>query len=75
MKNDKYNPDQLLLDTLLTKLQLKNDAALARALEMSPPQISKIRHNRIKVGSTMLIRMHEASELSIRDLKALAGLA
>lgn len=67
-----YNPDRLL-DTLIEQLQLKNDAALARALEVAPPVISKIRHRRLPVGASLLIRMHEVSELTIRDLRFLMG--
>ena len=67
-----YDPDRLL-DTLIDQLRLKNDAALARALEVAPPVISKIRHRRLPVGASLLIRMHEVSELSIRDLRFLMG--
>ena len=38
-----YDPNRLL-DTLIRHLNLKNDAALSRALEVAPPVISKIRH-------------------------------
>lgn len=67
-----YNPNRLL-DVLLENLHLKNDAALSRALEVGPPVISKIRHHRLPVGASLLIRMHEVSELSIRDLRYLMG--
>jgi hypothetical protein len=67
-----YNPNRLL-DTLIENLRLKNDAALSRALEVAPPVISKIRHHRLPVGASLLIRMHEVSELSIRDLRYLMG--
>ena len=67
-----YNPDNLL-DSLIERLNLKNDAALSRALEVAPPVISKIRHRRLPVGASMLIRMHEVSDLSIRDLRYLMG--
>jgi hypothetical protein len=33
-----------LLDTLIEKMNLKNDAELCRVLEVQPPIISKIRH-------------------------------
>ncbi|MES2931912.1 MAG: hypothetical protein V4805_00265 [Pseudomonadota bacterium] len=74
MENDlsEYNPNRLL-DTLIEKLRLKNDAALSRALEVAPPVISKIRHHRLPVGASLLIRMHEVSDLSIRDLRYLMG--
>lgn len=67
-----YDPNKLL-DILLEKLNLKNDAALSRALEVAPPVISKIRHRRLPVGASMLIRMHEVSLLSIRELRELMG--
>jgi hypothetical protein len=67
-----YDPNNLL-DTLIDKLHLKNDAALSRALEVAPPVISKIRHRRLPVGASLLIRMHEVSDLSIRELRTLMG--
>ncbi|MGV3653276.1 MAG: hypothetical protein ACO1N5_03575 [Noviherbaspirillum sp.] len=67
-----YDPD-FLLESLIGKLNLKNDAALSRALEVSPPMISKIRHRRLPVTASLLIRMHEVSDLSIQELRALLG--
>jgi len=67
-----YDPDRLL-DGLISMLKLKNDAALARALEVAPPVISKIRHRRLPVGASLLIRMYEISDLSIGELRALMG--
>ncbi|MDF3035929.1 MAG: hypothetical protein K0S28_1203 [Paucimonas sp.] len=67
-----YDPNNLL-DALIEKLSLKNDAALSRALEVAPPVISKIRHRRLPVGASLLIRMHEVSDLSIKDLRILMG--
>ena len=69
---ESYNPNHLL-DTLLDRLKLKNDAALSRILEVAPPVISKIRHRKLPVGASMLIRMHEVSDLSIFDLRKLMG--
>ena len=68
----RYDPDQLLA-SLIGKLNLKNDAALSRALEVSPPVISKIRHRRLPVTASLLIRMHEVSALSIAELRQLMG--
>lgn len=67
-----YNPNHLL-DTLMLKLHLHNDAALARMLEVAPPVISKIRHHKLPVGASLLIRMHEVTGTSIRDLRDLMG--
>jgi hypothetical protein len=67
-----YDPNRLL-NALIERLNLKNDAALSRALEVAPPVISKIRHRRLPVGASLLIRMHEVSEMSIRELRDLMG--
>lgn len=60
-----------LLDAVIEIMDLKNDAALCRVLDVHPPVISKIRHRQIPVGPVMLIRIHEESGISIRDLKSL----
>ncbi|MBC3873334.1 hypothetical protein [Undibacterium flavidum] len=67
-----YDPNNLL-DTLIKTLGIKNDAALSRALEVAPPVISKIRHKILPVGPSLLIRMHEESGLSIREIRNLMG--
>lgn len=69
---ESYNPNRLL-DTLRDRMKLKNDAALSRALEVAPPVISKIRHRTLPVGASLLIRMHEVTEMSIRELRDLMG--
>lgn len=62
-----------LLDTLIEKLSLKNDAALSHALRVAPPVLSKIRHGRLPVGASLLIEMHEVSDISIKELRSLMG--
>ncbi|WP_440963873.1 hypothetical protein ACL58G_28365 [Massilia sp. GER05] len=65
-----YDPNRVL-DAIIDKLKLKNDAALSRLLEVAPPVISKIRHHTLPIGATLLLRMHEVSDYSIRELRAL----
>ena len=72
LANETYNPNNLL-DALIERMNLKNDAALSRVLEVQPPVISKIRHRRLPVGASLLIRMHEESGLSIKELRELMG--
>ena len=67
-----YDPNNLL-DALKNILHLKNDAALSRTLEVAPPVISKIRHNRLPISASLLIRMHETTELSVADLQDIMG--
>jgi len=74
LKSDKfkYDPNHLF-DTLIKRMHLKNDAALSRVLDVAPPVISKIRHHRLPIGASLMISMHEASGLNIKDLRALMG--
>jgi plasmid maintenance system antidote protein VapI len=72
LEDSNYDPNRLL-DTLIKKLQLKNDATLSRLLEVAPPVISKIRHKNLPVGASMLIRIHEETGLSIREIRELMG--
>jgi plasmid maintenance system antidote protein VapI len=74
LKSAGYRPDAVL-DAVIEKMGLKNDAALARILEVAPPVVSKIRHHRVAIGAAMLIYLHEASGMSIKELKTLAGMA
>ncbi|MFZ6774952.1 hypothetical protein ACO0LB_19790 [Undibacterium sp. SXout7W] len=67
-----YDPNHLL-NTIIKELHLKNDAALSRALAVAPPVISKIRHLRLPVGASLLIRIHEISGINIRELRCLMG--
>jgi plasmid maintenance system antidote protein VapI len=67
-----FDPNKLL-DALLTRLNLNNDLALARELDITPSSISKIRHGKLVVGAPLLIRMHELSGLKVRELRALMG--
>lgn len=70
--NIQFNPNHLL-DTILKRKTLKNDAALSRLLSVAPPVISKIRHGRVPVGASLLIRMHEETDMSISELRGLMG--
>lgn len=67
-----YDPNYLL-DDIAHKLQLKNDAALARTLEVTAPMISKVRNFRLPVGASLLIRMHEVTGLRVRELQDMMG--
>jgi hypothetical protein len=62
-----------LLDHLRARLGLRSDSALAGALRVAPPVISKIRHHRLPVGASLLIRMHEETGMEIKELRALMG--
>lgn len=64
------NPNHLL-DQLLERLACKNDAALCRVMDIAPPVISKMRHGRNTVTASFLIAAHDATGMSISDLRTL----
>jgi hypothetical protein len=66
----KYDPNKLF-DILGARLDIKNDVSLSRALKMSPALLRKIRQRAFPIGGSILIRAHEISGLSIRELRDL----
>jgi len=61
--------ENALLDLAADILKCKNDAALCRALEVAPPVASKIRHARLPVGASMVIKLHLATGMAVREIK------
>lgn len=61
-----------LLDNLLDHLSLKNDAALAKALNIAPPRISKIRRGHMEVSAALLLRLHEVANIPVAELRRMA---
>lgn len=67
-----YDPGALL-DYLRAKLRLKNDRALANALGTGAPLISKVRSGQKPLSASLMIRIHEVTGLSIREIRDLMG--
>ena len=63
-----------VLDRLIDKLELKNDAALSKAMKISPPVVSKFRHGHLPFGAVYIIMAHELTGWSIREIKDWLGL-
>jgi hypothetical protein len=62
-----------LLDSILDKLQLPDDAALCEALDVDESVISDLRQLRREVDAALLIRMHELTDISIVGLRNILG--
>jgi antitoxin HigA-1 len=67
-----YNPGRLL-DLVLKTLQLRDDSALSRKLKVATTVIKNIRHGKMPVAASMLIWMHEATGISIEQLRHWMG--
>ena len=60
---------KVLFDILIVKFGIRNDAHLARTLEVAPPVISKLRSGRIPFGPTMTLKVHDSFDIPVRDIK------
>jgi len=67
-----YDPNRLI-DALIAKMNVRNDASLAREIGVPREVISKVRHGTRPIGSSLLLKMHEASDISIAELRQLMG--
>lgn len=57
-----------LFDFLKQDSGLKSDAALAKALKITAPTISKMRSGKLKVGADLVLRIHLATEMPVREI-------
>ncbi|PUA19618.1 hypothetical protein [Glaciimonas sp. PCH181] len=58
-----------LIDLAIERAKVKNDAVLSRLMKVAPPVISKIRHGRLAVGSTLMLVIHEVTGMLISDIR------
>ena len=63
------HPQSNFIDALLHRLDLKNDAALSRYMDLKPPQISKLRHGKFAVSADFILRLHERSDIPVKDIR------
>lgn len=74
LNDPNYDPDRLL-NEVMARLCLKNDAALSRTLGITPPTLSKVRHRRLAVAAGLMIQIHDATKMSLDDVRLLLGVA
>ena len=70
VSSDGTHPNRVF-DAAIAALGLTSDRALSRALGVPATVISKIRHGRLPLGPSMLLRLHEETGIGIRELKAM----
>jgi transcriptional regulator with XRE-family HTH domain len=62
-----------LLDHLKARFRLRNDRELARKLGLqSSGYVSRVRHGHLPVSAELMLKIHDAFGLEIREIKALA---
>jgi hypothetical protein len=60
-----------LFDEIIRVYQLKNDAALARMLKISPANISRFRYGRRPIGASVILAVHDTTNWPIKKIKEL----
>jgi hypothetical protein len=70
---DKVFDPSKLLDLIKERFAVQTDSQLAELLNMTSPQISRIRHCGVPLSASALIKIHEISGLPIKRLKSLCG--
>lgn len=69
----KENKQAQFLDALLEKMNLKNDAALSRAMGVTPSVLCKLRKERLPFGPSYRIIVHEMVGWSFADMRKMLG--
>jgi transcriptional regulator with XRE-family HTH domain len=70
--NSGYTPE-VFVEDLMRRLGTKTRSSLARAVGVSPSVVSKIWHRRLAISSEILLQVHEATGIPIRELRRMMG--
>jgi hypothetical protein len=71
MNQQQQNGTHRLFDHLIAVHKLKNDAALARKLDVAAPIISKKRNGIIPLGAALMLNIHETFAMPVADIRNL----
>lgn len=72
IKATRYDPNHLL-NCLLNITGVASDVALARKLKISARVITMMRERKISISASMMMWLHEATGLTIEELRGLLG--
>lgn len=59
-----------LLDHIKKTAGIKREWQLAHFLGVGAAQVSNIRKGRLKMGATMILNIHEATDIPIKEIKS-----
>lgn len=66
-------PKNVLLDTLIERLELKNNRALAQYLGVTQSLLSKIRYGTNKASGDFILLVYDKTGINIDEIRALAA--
>lgn len=64
-------PFHKLIDFLIKEYDLKSDAALAKALGISQPTISKLRHRTSGFSAHLILVVHKKTGMAVEDIESM----
>lgn len=67
-----YDPSRLF-DLLRQRLQLHSDKALAKALQIAPPLLARLRHRGLPMSGSLLLRIQDVSGIAVDELRRVLG--
>lgn len=63
------NPTRRLFDLIIEKHNLKNDAQLARFINITTSSISKMSNGALPIGDSTLLKIHETTGLTLEVIR------
>ncbi len=67
-----YLPE-VLFERLCARLGVKSYSALGVAIGLSPSVVSKVRNRKVAISSEILLKIHEATDIPVRELRQWMG--
>ena len=61
-----------LINHLRREYKFRTDADLAKALGVKPPAISKLRHGVSTLTPALILKIHEAFDMPVKEIKRIA---
>jgi transcriptional regulator with XRE-family HTH domain len=68
---DSTQKPHVLLDYIIKKGWAKDDKAIAKLLNTSPPVISRVRNNKINPNARLILSVYDHTNLTIEEIRAL----
>lgn len=61
-----------LINYLRREYELRNDAELAKRIGVKPPAISKLRHGTSALTPAIILKIHEAFNMPVKEIRRIA---
>lgn len=67
-----YSPEALF-ERLCARLGVRSYSALGVAIGLSPSVVSRVRNRKVAISSEILLKIHEATDIPVRELRRWMG--